>query len=91
MHLSILALAVVYTNGIALAAAIPGSGRMIRSTPAVCWATCNNARIEIEEVGNTAILCAPGSAFLSLKSACFDCNLANGGDDSDFPDVNSTC
>ena len=91
MHLSILALAILYTNGMALAAAIPGSDRMTRGTPAVCYAVCNNAQIEINEIGNTAILCAPGSAFLSLKAACFDCNLANGGDDSNFPDVNSTC
>lgn len=85
------AFAICVTNPV-LALAIPGPVLLPRSTPGPCLDACNLAHLEIQSAGdNTAVLCASGSAFLAQKEACFICNSANGGDDSDFPDVNSTC
>lgn len=90
MQFPTLSLAILCISG--FAAALPASSLTSRGTPAVCFSACNSAHLEINRMQHdTAGLCAPGSAFLDYKRACFECNSYNGGDNSDFPDVNVMC
>lgn len=89
--LAVVTFVVLAASDLCFGLSIPAPKAMTRSTPPQCFDICNLGRIEIQTVGDPAILCAPGSAFLTDKEDCFICNAANGGDDSDFPDVNAMC
>lgn len=48
------------------------------TVPAVCYNECNNCYIEAQETGKTKDLCAAGSAFENLYTACHACVMAHG-------------
>ena len=85
---SIFALAVISAGSLISAAAIPGD---IAERAAVCYATCNNALIELNTVG-TGAACTLGSQFGYDVAACIDCEDANGGNAYvDWPQIMDAC
>ena len=48
------------------------------TVPAMCYNECNNCYIEAQATGKTPDLCAPGSEFNNLYTACHDCVAVHG-------------